>query len=213
MTRSIRLVLLASCALALASSFVVRRVQTAYAAQAKDEGKRSVSVTPGDSSALQQGQAGAKKSAKASSAPAVREIDVAGLKKLLAREGSARRPLLVNFWATWCEPCRAEFPDLVKIDDEYRRRGLDIIAVSIDDVSEINTTVPKFLKEMRATMPVYLLNTPEPEAAINYVDPQWGGSLPATFLYDSQGKVVFRHLGRIKPDELRAAIKTVISDK
>jgi hypothetical protein len=66
---------------------------------------------------------------------------------------------------------------------------------------------------MRARMPAYLLNTLEPEAAIAYIDPQWTGSLPATFLYDAQGKVVYKHLGRIKPDELRAALKTVISEK
>ena len=143
----------------------------------------------------------------------VREIDVEGLKKLLARDGKQARPLLINFWATWCEPCRAEFPDLVKIDNEYRGRNLDFVIVSIDDVSEINTSVPGFLKEMRATMPAYLLNTLEPEAAINYVDPKWGGSLPATFLYDAQGKVVFKHMGRINADELRSAIKAVISDK
>ncbi|HEX8177293.1 MAG TPA: TlpA disulfide reductase family protein [Pyrinomonadaceae bacterium] len=166
------------------------------------------------SSARHEQQAGAQRKATASSpAPVVREIDLAGLKKLLSREGKERRPLLVNFWATWCEPCRAEFPDLVSIDNEYRARGLDFITVSIDDVSEINSTVPAFLREMRATMPAYLLNTTEQDAAIQFVDPRWAGSLPATFLYDAQGKVVFKHLGRIKPDELRAAIKAVISDK
>lgn len=214
MTGLIRLVLLASCALALISSFAVRRVPDAHAAQAKYEGGGHGSHALGKSGVLQQQKAGAKRSAAASSsAPAVREIDVEGLKKLLAREGKNGRPLLVNFWATWCEPCRAEFPDLVKIDEEYRKRGLEFIAVSIDDVSEIGTTVPRFLKEMRASMPSYLLNTPEPEAAIQFVDPRWSGSLPATFLYDAQGKVVFRHLGRIKPDELRAAINTVINEK
>jgi thiol-disulfide isomerase/thioredoxin len=162
--------------------------------------------------ALPQQQDGAAKGAQAK-APEVREIDAEGLKKLLARDAVGARPLLVNFWATWCEPCRAEFPDLVKIDTEFRSRGLDFIAVSIDDPAEIKTTVPRFLAEMRAQMPAYLLNTPEPDDAINYIDPQWGGSLPATFLYNAQGKVVFKRIGRIKPDELRTAIKAVTSDK
>lgn len=162
--------------------------------------------------AQQKQQKGEQERAQASSsAPLVREVDVAGLKKLLVRDEKNRKPLLLNFWATWCEPCRAEFPDLVKIDEEYRKRGLDFIAVSIDDATEIKTTVPQFLKEMRARMPAYLLNTTEPEAAIQFVDPNWTGSLPATFLYDAQGKVVFRHLGRIKPAELRAAINKVLS--
>src|SRR5918912_2067253 len=124
MTRSGYLALLALCAIALLSSTDLRHSPTAARA-AKADGKAGTSAQ----------------------APAVREIDVEGLKKLLEVDEKGGRPLLVNFWATWCEPCRAEFPDLIKIDDEYRSRGLDFIAISIDDVSEINTTVPKFLKE------------------------------------------------------------------
>lgn len=179
--------------------------------------ERRATLPPGNFTPDEQ-QSGAPRKTTASTttpptAPVVREIDFAGLKKLLARQGKEGRPLLVNFWATWCEPCRTEFPDLIRIDNEYRGRGLEFITVSIDDVSEIKTTVPGFLKEMRAAMPAYLLNTPEQDAAIQFVDPQWTGSLPATFLYDAQGKVVFRHTGRIKPQELREAIKAVISDK
>lgn len=212
MTDRIRPALFGLCAFSLIFSAAVQHGRPAQAARAGRQVKPGAAGPLNGAGYPQQQQSGAKSGAQ-TKAPVVREIDVAGLKKLLAREGKAARPLLLNFWATWCEPCRAEFPDLVKIDDEYRSRGLDFIAVSIDDVSEIKTTVPRFLEEMRATMPAYLLNTPEPDAAIAYVDAQWSGSLPATFLYDAQGKVVFRHLGRIKPDELRAAIRTVISDK
>lgn len=143
----------------------------------------------------------------------VREIDAAGLKKLLQRDVAANRPLLVNFWATWCEPCRDEFPDLVQIDAQYRSRGLEFVTVSLDDAADINTSVPQFLREMRAQMPAYLLNTAEPEAAIMTVDPAWGGGLPATFLFDARGNVVFKHIGRVKPAELRPAIQKVIGDK
>jgi thiol-disulfide isomerase/thioredoxin len=173
----------------------------------------ALSLLSSSASAQKGGQERAQTSSSSSSASTVLEVDVEGLKKLVARDEKNRRPLLVNFWATWCEPCRAEFPDLVKIDEDYRQRGLDFIAVSIDDATEIKTTVPQFLKEMRARMPAYLLNTKEPEAAIQFIDPNWTGSLPATFLYDAQGKVVFRHLGRIKPEELRAAINKVLSDE
>ena len=119
--------------------------------------------------------------------------------------------LLVNFWATWCEPCRDEFPDLIKIDSEYRAQGLDFITVSLDDVSEIKTEVPKFLQQMRATMPAYLLNVSDPEPSIKAVDPSWGGALPATVLYDKNGQIVFKHFGRIKPEQLRAAIEKLVS--
>ena len=153
-----------------------------------------------------------KRSSKASAqarTPVVREIDAEGLKKLLQRDGKQARPLLVNFWATWCDPCREEFPDLVQINKDYKARGLEFITVSLDDAGEIKTVVPQFLRQMRSTMPAFLLNVTDPEATIKWVDAEWNGGLPATFLYDAQGQVVFKHLGRVKPEELRAALEKV----
>ncbi|HEY0081326.1 MAG TPA: redoxin domain-containing protein [Pyrinomonadaceae bacterium] len=148
--------------------------------------------------------------------PAVTEIDADGLKNLLARgDAQTARPLLLNFWATWCAPCRKEFPDLVKIGADYSARGVQFALVSADDVSEIQTSVPKFLRQMRASaMPAYLLNATDTEAAISQIDTAWGGELPATFLFDRQGKLAYKHFGIIDPAELREAIeKVVTSDK
>lgn len=141
----------------------------------------------------------------------VAAIDADGLTAVLKRDSPNARPLLVNFWATWCDPCREEFPDLVKIDQQYRSRGLDFTAVSLDDLADIKTSVPKFLRKMRVTTPTYLLNVSDPELAMSKVDPQWSGALPATFLYDAQGKVVYKRLGRIKLDELTAAIEKLVT--
>lgn len=152
---------------------------------------------------------GARKSAAFT---VVREIDTEGLKAILRRDAGAH-PLLVNFWATWCDPCREEFPDLVKIDEDYRGKKLDFIAVSLDEVKDITTEVPKFLASMKARMPVYLLNVNDPEPAIKFVDPQWDGAMPATFLLSGDGKVVYKHFGRIDPAELRAQIDKVLSRK
>lgn len=143
----------------------------------------------------------------------VREVDVPALKELLQPNSKEPRPLLVNFWATWCEPCREEFPDLVRVDADYRPRGLAFITISLDDASQINGNVPQFLKEMGASMPAYLLNTPDPDEAIAVVDRAWFGALPATFLYDPRGQIVFKKMGRVKPAELRAAIEKVLSVK
>ncbi len=147
----------------------------------------------------------------------VQQVDLEGFKQLLRLDqqtttGKAK-PLLVNFWATWCDPCREEFPDLVKIDHDYRSRGLDFIAISLDDPPDIKTTVPRFLREMQATMPTYLLNVSDPEPAILIVDKSWSGALPATFLYDAHGTVVFRHFGRVVTPELRAAIERLVGTK
>jgi thiol-disulfide isomerase/thioredoxin len=139
----------------------------------------------------------------------VRELNLESLKTLLQRGGKQPRPLLVNFWATWCDPCREEFPDLVQINKDYKARGLEFVTISLDDAGEIKTSVPQYLKKMRASMPAYLLNVPDPEPAIKWVDAAWGGGLPATYLYDAQGQVIFKHMGRIKPEELRAALEKV----
>ncbi|MER3426914.1 MAG: hypothetical protein C4334_02255 [Pyrinomonas sp.] len=136
----------------------------------------------------------------------VTQIGADGLRQLLA----VKRPLLINFWATWCEPCRDEFPDLVAIDRDYRSHGLEFITVSLDDAAEIERAVPQFLREMRATMPTYLLNVADPETAITAVDPEWSGALPATFLFDESGRIVYKHFGRINPAELRAAIERTL---
>ena len=138
----------------------------------------------------------------------VSPIDTNELKGLLTQQ--RERPLLVNFWATFCDPCRDEFPDLVKIDKDYRPHALEFVTVSLDDVSEIKTAVPKFLGSMKANMPAYLLNATDPEPAINIVDPRWRGDLPATFLYNEKGEIVYKHIGRVNPVELREAIEKVV---
>jgi thiol-disulfide isomerase/thioredoxin len=157
----------------------------------------------------------ASKPLKAAALPVVEELDGEALKKLLQRDRSAAGagPLLVNFWATWCEPCREEFPDLVRLDTEFRPRGLEFITVSLDDVADIKTSVPQYLHTMRASMPAYLLNVPDPNEIILSVDPAWSGAMPATFLYDARGRLVYKHLGRIKTEELRAVIEKALKPR
>jgi thiol-disulfide isomerase/thioredoxin len=148
------------------------------------------------------------------SRPKVTEIDEAALKSLLSVGVGRTRPLLVNFWATWCGPCREEFPDLVKIRSQYDAARLDFVIVSLDDPSDIDKAVPAFLSEVRATaLPAYLLHANDSDVAINLVDQTWSGELPATFLYDRSGNVVFKHKGRVHAAELRAALDKALKDK
>ena len=153
----------------------------------------------------------AAKTVSAAPKAVVSEINTAALKTLLSEQ--KQRPLLVNFWATWCDPCRDEFPDLVKIDGQYRPAALDFVTVSLDDVQDIKTEVPRFLDRMNANMPAYLLNVSDPEPAINAIDPKWQGDLPATFLYNVKGELVYKHFGRVNTVELRAAIEKLVSSK
>lgn len=136
-------------------------------------------------------------------------VDLEGLKKLLQRDPKDARPLLVNFWATWCDGCREEFPDLVKIDDDYRAKGLNFLSVTVDELEDKRLAV-SFIQEMKAKMPVVLLSVADKEPAIHAVDMNWDGALPATFIYDRSGAVIYRHFGKIKPEELRAIIDKTI---
>lgn len=137
----------------------------------------------------------------------VKQIDFAGLRKALT---PSKKPLLVNFWATWCDPCREEFPDLVKLDAEYKGK-IDFITISLDELSEIDRDVPKFLADMNSTMPAYLLKALDDDAAIAYVSKDWAGALPLTILYDPAGKQAYYRQGKVKIETVRAEIDKLLS--
>ena len=139
--------------------------------------------------------------------PKVTQIDEQGLKDLLKPNG---KPLLINFWATWCGPCREEFPDLVKIGSDHKGK-IDLVTVSLDDVSEIDGEVPKFLAQMRSDSPAYLLKTPDESAAIDLVSKDWQGALPFTILFNAQGKTIYSKQGKFKPDVLAAEIEKLLT--
>ena len=132
----------------------------------------------------------------------VTKVDDAGFRKLLVPNG---KPLMINFWATWCGPCREEFPDLVKLDAEYRGK-IDFITVTLDFEEELNTGVPKFLAEMKAQMPTFLLVTPDETAAIAAVTKEWAGALPFTVIYEPKGALVYFRQGIVNPEAVRTEL-------
>lgn len=138
--------------------------------------------------------------------PLITQINEVGLKKLLKPAG---KPLLINFWATWCDPCREEFPDLVKLDAEYRGK-IDFITISLDDLEEINRAVPKFLADMKADMPAYLLKAVDDSAAIAAVSKNWQGGLPFTILISPKGEAVYSRQGKVNLEHVRTQIDAVI---
>jgi thiol-disulfide isomerase/thioredoxin len=138
--------------------------------------------------------------------PPVTQIDITGLKKALTAAG---RPLLVNFWATWCDPCREEFPDLVKLDADYKGK-IDFITISLDELTEINRDVPKFLLEMKAEMPAYLLKAEDDDAAITAVSKNFTGALPFTILFDSSGKETYVRQGKVNLVTVRSELDKLL---
>ena len=133
----------------------------------------------------------------------VTQIDILALKRLVRPKD---KPLLINFWATWCVPCREEYPDLVKIDHEYRGK-IDFVTVSLDELADKDTLVPQFLNEMKAEMPSYLLVTEgQDEAAMAVVSRDWTGALPFTILFDKKGIILYSRQGKVKVEALKTAL-------
>jgi DsbE subfamily thiol:disulfide oxidoreductase len=94
--------------------------------------------------------------------------------------------VFLNFWATWCEPCRVEMPEMEKLYREYKGKGLEIVAVNVKDKKD---AALKFVSSMKLTYPILL--DPEGEAGLLYG--AWG--MPATYLIDRKGVVQARLWG------------------
>jgi len=138
--------------------------------------------------------------------PKVTQIDIEGLKSIIKPNG---KPLLINFWATWCDPCREEFPDLVKLHTAYKGK-VDFVTVSLDDLADIDRDVPKFLFEMKSEIPAYLLHTPDESAAINLISKDWSGNLPMTVLLEANGNVGYQRNGKLKLETVKENIDRVL---
>ena len=119
------------------------------------------------------------------------------------------RVLLVNFWATWCDPCREEFPNLVRLHNTYRGRGLSVVAISMDDLETV-PAIQRFLQSQGAKFGSYRQHFGDFEALVNSINPRWGGGIPATFLYDREGKLVNSWEGATTYEEFECAVKPLL---
>jgi thiol-disulfide isomerase/thioredoxin len=128
--------------------------------------------------------------------------------KLILEDGRGSA-ILINVWATWCEPCREEFPDLVELSDKYKK-NIRFIGISADDTDDLNSKVVPYLKNQNAQFENYLLKVVEPEDFINLLDKDWSGAIPATFIYDKNGKQTEALIGKQSYEEFERAIKKVI---
>jgi peroxiredoxin len=98
-----------------------------------------------------------------------------------------KKGVFINFWATWCPPCRLEMPTMEKVYQDYKSRGLEILAVSID--AGPKSTVKNFMRELKLTFPVLL----DPEIEVLRMYKFFG--LPASVLINKQGIIRFKEQG------------------
>lgn len=130
-------------------------------------------------------------------------VDEAAYSKLVAAHKG--KVLLVDFWATWCKPCRAETPAIVKMANQLAARGVDLIAVSCDE-PEQQAAALKFLRDNQVPGIAYLKQAADDDKFAAAVDPKWNGALPALLLYDRTGKKVRAFVGETPTKDVEAAI-------
>lgn len=132
-------------------------------------------------------------------APPLQAQDLSG--KPVNKENWAGKVVLVNFWATWCPPCREEIPELLALKKEYKDR-LEIVGISEDD--DPPEDVLKFARQKGMTYPV-VMATPELVEAYGGVP-----ALPTSFLIDTQGRVVQKHSGLYPIEAYDLEIRTLL---
>ena len=119
-------------------------------------------------------------------------IDAQGFQKIL--EHYRGKALVVNFWATWCEPCRDEYPMLNELAKQYAPKGLQVVGVSMDDDGDL-ILMRRFLARYKPVFPNYR-KTPGAEAAFREsVLPGWTGTMPVSIFYGKDGRQVDHFLG------------------
>lgn len=101
--------------------------------------------------------------------------------------------VLLDFWATWCEPCREEIPHFIELQNKYGQRGFQIIGVSMDDTPD---PVRTFYQQYHMNYPVVMGNSG--------IGEQYGGvlGLPIAFLLDRDGRITAKHIGAAKPEAI-----------
>ena len=129
------------------------------------------------------------------------------LAKVAAEHG---KPLMVTFWATWCEPCRAEYPMVNELVREYQPKGLAVFGMNCDDDAEVPIAI-HFLEKVRPVFPNYRKKPGKEEDFINRVDTKWSGALPATFFYAPDGQLFGTLMGEQKRESFVSAIEKTLA--
>jgi len=92
---------------------------------------------------------------------------------------------VINFWATWCEPCVAELPFFEKINAKYKNSKVKVILVSLDMKKQVESRLLPFIVDNKLKSEVVLLSDPDSNTWIPKIDSSWSGAIPATIIYNS----------------------------
>jgi len=111
---------------------------------------------------------------------------------------------VVNVWASWCGPCKREFPMLIGLREAYKKAGIAILFVSVDEEATRDAAV-RFAEE-QGLLDTILVAKPPLENLKAALNPRWAGMLPATFLYDAQGKLRYYFGGPVYENELSPVV-------
>ncbi len=145
--------------------------------------------------------------------PVTVELVTADQLTTLRKNSGTDKLLLVNFWATWCGPCTAEFPELQKMVRQYAKRAVNIVTVSINAPDE-KKFVLDFLNEQHAINRNLLWSTNDPADAVSAFGDGWSGGVPFTILIGMNGEVLYRTQGGMNPLEVkRALLKNLPDDR
>jgi thiol-disulfide isomerase/thioredoxin len=109
--------------------------------------------------------------------------------------------VVLNFWATWCGPCKIEIPDLIKANAAYKDKGVVILGISIDDTAE---ELKAFSSEFKIDYPVLMMN--------DALDTAYGPipGVPVTIFLDRDGKEIKRHFGPLSMEQFEKEVKEVL---
>lgn len=134
-------------------------------------------------------------------------VDVASAEALVDDvEAMEAETIVLNFWATWCAPCRVEFPEFVRYDGEMDGEGVEVRFVSLDNPTDLSL-VRRFLIDHGVTEPSYLY-TGQGDLT-SQLNPFVGGTVPITMILDGSGIVQHTHVGMMTYDDLAQSVATV----
>jgi thiol-disulfide isomerase/thioredoxin len=135
-------------------------------------------------------------------------IDAQGYQRLLDQYRG--KPVLITFWATWCEPCRDEYPMLNELAKQYAPKGLRVVGVNLDGDGDL-ILMRRFIARYKPAFPNYRKKPGGESAFLEAVLPGWQGELPASFFYAKDGRQIGHLLGARNRDTYEAAIGSLLA--